>query len=93
MEQLKPYLYINVVHHSEYNADPSENKQTKIRMRECKDSDFSRKAWILAQYHTHDYFKPFQCFDNVEDMYLSGSDTTYDEPRGWVKIDFKECKT
>ena len=62
-------------------------------MRECNESDFSHKPFILEQYRTLGYFDPILCFDNVEDMYLSGSDSTYDEPRGWIKIDFKECRT
>ena len=41
IEELKPYVDIEVVHIAEYNTDPAENKITEIRMRECVESDFS----------------------------------------------------
>ena len=55
MEQLKPYLHIEVEQVSEYNADPAQNKLTTIRMRECTESDFS-KPYNLEQYRTLGYF-------------------------------------
>ena len=56
MEQLKPYMHVKVRHLSEWNVAPLKDKDTKIEMRECRESDFSNKPWILKQYRTLDYF-------------------------------------
>ena len=46
LEQLKPYMTLDFVHHYKDLADPSKDKATQIKMRECADSDFNRNEWI-----------------------------------------------
>ena len=92
VEQLKPYMYVDFTHFYTDFTDPSNSKETKIKIKECTDSDFDRTDYIRNVWGQLDYFKPYYCFDNVEDMFLTGTHSTYDTPRGYVTMDFRECK-
>ena len=92
LEQLKPYMTLDFVHHYKDLADPSKDKATQIKMRECADSDFNRNEWIQNIWGTLDYFKPYYCFDNTQDLFWSGGAATYKEPRGYLWMNFRECK-
>ena len=38
------------------------------------------------------YFKPYYCLDNIEDVFVSGSSSTYDVPRAYLSINVKVCQ-
>ena len=45
LEDLKPYMTLDFEHVYKDFDDNSNSKNTKIKMRECTDSDFNRTAW------------------------------------------------
>ena len=69
----------------------TESKTTEIRLRECEESDIGRKDWMVKTWNQLDWYKPYYCFDNTEDIYFQGGSTTYDN-RAYLSVLFSTCK-
>ena len=68
---------------------------TKIEVKECTSSDHDRNEWIQTIYNAGHYYHPYYCFNNTEDVFVTGSAAvSYDEePRGFIKMRIRECRT
>ena len=76
-EETKRYVTVEVEHRYRDFDDSSNNKNTPIKTRECVDEDFSWSKFASIQFDRLEYFKPYRCLDNTEEVYLKASSLEY----------------